>query len=654
MWATAMLLVAVLTGCKNEMEGWTEEQDILTMQASIFTSPDSRLVYGDDSGEQTQVYWDDDLTEYFTLCWSGGDNGKYVFQKNIQTEGARTATFQLAPSPYSTGTPNPSAGSTIYAVYYGDSPLHPGAGAGATSINTMYIAKQAGTSLAGISNCNIMVAEATLEEGQSLSDVTLNFEHKIAIAKLTLKHDDFKNAEVKNITVKATGLLSTGQYTFATKEWTAYTTNAGVIEVTGTFTGNDVGEIVVYLALVPSTISDCVISASVGTDTYEGSLTDKTIVAGKLYSATVSDFEKKVNDYTVEESEGKKTYVIYTAAGLKAWADQAVSDKKSNARLEADIDMAELEEITVGSYTGNWKPVCEVSTQSGYSGTFDGNGHKIKNLKVVSDKFCVGMIGYLASGGCVKDVTFVGDIVLSTSYVGSCSMGVAVGRSSGSTISGIKLENVSESSDGTITYNSSANDEWTNIYAGGIVGDMSDAASIPVVKDCQNSLKIMADGLPVFYGNYIGGIVGINKNGVVLQCINEGDVATGTTYVKAGGIAGQNGESNSKNSFIIACANWGTVTNNNGIANGNNATTSQFIGCYTTVGKVFSGSGKAVGCYDGETTNVDGITQISDFNAEDVVNGMNTAITEANNTHVDKQWQMGQTHPELVSTSTEP
>ena len=71
-----------------------------------------------------------------------------------------------------------------------------------------------------------------------------------------------------------------------------------------------------------------------------------------------------------------KTYTVYNADGLLAWAEAAQSDLSFNCTLTADIDL-----------TGKtWTPIGDgVMSKYGYQGTFDGQGHRITGLAITTD-----------------------------------------------------------------------------------------------------------------------------------------------------------------------------------------------------------------------------------------------------------------------------
>ena len=71
-----------------------------------------------------------------------------------------------------------------------------------------------------------------------------------------------------------------------------------------------------------------------------------------------------------------KTYTVYNADGLLAWAEAAQSDLTIGCTLTADIDL-----------TGKtWTPIGKGTTSEfGYQGTFDGQGHSITGLAITTD-----------------------------------------------------------------------------------------------------------------------------------------------------------------------------------------------------------------------------------------------------------------------------
>ena len=145
-----------------------------------------------------------------------------------------------------------------------------------------------------------------------------------------------------------------------------------------------------------------------------------------------------------------KTYTVYNADGLLAWAEAAQSDLSFNCTLTADIDL-----------TGKkWTPIGDgVTSESGYQGTFDGQGHRITGLAITTDNPDGenALFGGIGGNGEVKNLQLVdvdydvkngvpGGIAVSNyGTLTACSVTGTIATASGS-VGGIAANNV-----GTIT-----------------------------------------------------------------------------------------------------------------------------------------------------------------------------------------------------------
>ena len=71
-----------------------------------------------------------------------------------------------------------------------------------------------------------------------------------------------------------------------------------------------------------------------------------------------------------------RTYSVYTPDGLTEWAKAAQNDPSLNCTLTADIDFTDKEWTPIGS---------DFSSNDGYQGTFDGQGHSITGLAITTN-----------------------------------------------------------------------------------------------------------------------------------------------------------------------------------------------------------------------------------------------------------------------------
>ena len=87
-----------------------------------------------------------------------------------------------------------------------------------------------------------------------------------------------------------------------------------------------------------------------------------------------------------------KTYTVYNADGLLAWNEAAQKDQSINCTLSADINMAGKE----------WT---RIDIWPGYSGIFNGQGHRITGLSLSAD--CTELFGILNEDGVIKNLQLV-------------------------------------------------------------------------------------------------------------------------------------------------------------------------------------------------------------------------------------------------------
>ncbi len=98
------------------------------------------------------------------------------------------------------------------------------------------------------------------------------------------------------------------------------------------------------------------------------------------------------------------SYTVYTANGLKEWAEAVQTDPTLNITLTADIDL-----------TGEtWTPV---GMNRPYSGTFNGQGHTITGLNISSSSETVALFNNIGGAGKImnlqlKDVTYNGSTAM--------------------------------------------------------------------------------------------------------------------------------------------------------------------------------------------------------------------------------------------------
>ena len=292
-----------------------------------------------------------------------------------------------------------------------------------------------------------------------------------------------------------------------------YRGNAAIDGATGTaypVTADDVGKrltVKVTSASAPGTVSATTQTVTTAADAGLWELSDCTEPAnvGGVYQIT------------------KETELHWFASEVNS-GNTAIS-----ARLLNDLALT----------SGNWYPIGK--TGHAYTGTFDGDGHKITNLKVELAQDEVGFFGLIGAGGKVQKLHVQGMVkatgtanqtggiagvmsdtegvasITDCTFEGTVSGGSQVGGIVGSVGLNNKVERCG--SDATVSGSE---------RVGGIAG----ACSYGNIYYCRNRGKVGAEN-----AKHVGGIVGDMQNyAVVCGSYNTGSV-TGADYL--GGIAGE-------------------------------------------------------------------------------------------------------------------
>lgn len=236
------------------------------------------------------------------------------------------------------------------------------------------------------------------------------------------------------------------------------------------------------------------------------------------------------------ELHGKGTandpYLISNVAQLEYLRDQSNLGNgqiTAHAKLVNDIDLAYAS-------ASSWIPV---SKSNAFAGTFDGNGHCIKNLySSFYQGGYVGLFGYV-NGATIKNVTVEGVIESSCS-----NQGMIAGQSVGANFYNCVAK-------GRINTSGSAD------YVGGITGWVTrNSPSIPVVRSCASYVDIVSTG------TFAGGIIGKSNHSIIMEaCANYGNV---TGKINVGGLMGYTdpkSDSHITNCYVGSCEVRGTGSN---------------------------------------------------------------------------------------------
>lgn len=281
------------------------------------------------------------------------------------------------------------------------------------------------------------------------------------------------------------------------------------------------------------------------------------------------------------EGSGTKRYPYLITSESELMQIGSELDASAYYSLENDITLT----------SENWTPVAKKS--GAFTGTFEGNGHSIKNLKIKDVQSDYAGLFYKIEGGTINNLKIEDVNIEGKGYVGAltgytdnassvsgCSSSGMVYSEKGENIGGLignSNSQVSDSNSECTVQGSSVN------YAGGLIGNNNGA-----VKDCS-----FTGDISELNGNYIGGFCGYNNAGIT-HSYAACDITVNGNFV--GGFAGSN-YSNVETSFFSGTVNVkGNGLNGQytgGLAGENRGSISE---CYSA-GKVVSDCTQKV--YDG-------------------------------------------------------
>ena len=286
-------------------------------------------------------------------------------------------------------------------------------------------------------------------------------------------------------------------------------------------------------------------------------------------------------------AEGGGNYTISTADQLKALAETVnggQSYEGTTFTLTQDIDLN-------GGESSQWVPIGDGSdenyedyTRRAFSGTFDGDHHKIKNLyinlKITGDEgypfYYLGLFGLVGEGAVVKNLSVTDAMVSITggaeNYDGA--LGIVAGQNDGEVIN---CSGIGEVNAGSILHgdaggvvglnfhgrviNCRHTGAVTGFFAGGVAGSSGDGS----IDDEGNVKEENAEVSSCYHtgavsGTFAGGVVGFNEIGKVANCYNTGTV-TGADIpddwgcqFDVGGVVGTN-----SGGIVTKCYNTGKI-----------------------------------------------------------------------------------------------
>ena len=252
--------------------------------------------------------------------------------------------------------------------------------------------------------------------------------------------------------------------------------------------------------------------STIKSGTFNGEVTNNGTITGGVFNNTVSGsgIIKGGTFNTPMTGSGTESdpYQIGTAEQLKRFRDIVngsngqTPNRGACAVLTADIDLN----------NEPWTPIGP-DRDSAYTGTFDGQGHTVKNLSVTVNV----QPGRAGLFGCVKDGT-----IRKLTVAGSVSCTANQGWCGG--IAGYAMDETIENCASLCTVSCTGIDA----RVGGIVGLVDYNSRTLIIRDCYNIGKIT--GRSDNGSGDAGGICGFYMNGKISNCYNVGEI-TGSGYV---------------------------------------------------------------------------------------------------------------------------
>ncbi|EHI61473.1 S-layer homology domain-containing protein [Hungatella hathewayi] len=212
----------------------------------------------------------------------------------------------------------------------------------------------------------------------------------------------------------------------------------------------------------------------------------------------------EMTDDIVMVADGQ--YTVATAKGLENLAELVNRDGSGDAEnytveMLGSIDLQNKE----------WTPIGN-SNRHLFQGTFDGQGHTVKNLKITNGSQYIGLFGNV-KGGIIQNLKVEGEVT------GRIWAGGIAGQITSGTVENCVSEVVVQ---------------ITEKRAGGIVGEASAADGPMVIRNCYSTGDVSSSNSISAYDS-IGGIVGTGSNVSIEYCYSIGEIS-GPSLV--GGIGG--------------------------------------------------------------------------------------------------------------------
>lgn len=286
--------------------------------------------------------------------------------------------------------------------------------------------------------------------------------------------------------------------------------------------------VVMVVSLLPTSVLADTLAADQEQQTQQEQIapvdTENTVPAGN--EETQEQQEPAPETPAPQMARSGGTAPMLAAAG----AVQNIGTAEAFAAMEPSGNYQLTANITVTAPYGN-----DITGFTGFTGTFDGNGHTVTLAIDQPSKDNIGLFSKISSTATIKNVTVDGTVT------GSRCVGGIAGTSNGTITQCQNKATITATKNGSGNYS----------QAGGIVGYAENAT----ITSCANVGNVNAAPND---GRRCGGVAGYAKTSVIENCYNQGQVSSCRTSSRAavGGIAGYI----DSNASVINCYNSGEIS----------------------------------------------------------------------------------------------
>lgn len=276
------------------------------------------------------------------------------------------------------------------------------------------------------------------------------------------------------------------------------------------------------VVMVVSLLPTSVLADTLAADQEQQTQQEQTAPADTDSNVPTEDEETQEQQEPAEEVPVSR--FARSGGAVLALAEGTVSSAKEFAAMEPSGNYQLTEDITVTAPYGN-----DITGFTGFTGTFDGNGHTV-TLDITASTAYVGLFSKLAGGAVVRNVITAGSISGKVNNVGG----------------------IAGTADGNVTIENCKNTASIKggKGAGGILGYSEPGSGFVTISSCANMGSVSGTRKQV--GGIAGNVVGTH---IIRNCYNQGDISDGA------GILGRG----TKGVLVENCYTVGSVETNGAI-----------------------------------------------------------------------------------------